>query len=108
VGSALFTAIDEKPKRTDPSRLRRVTNIQSSPTVCLLVDDYDDDWRRLRWLQVRGHAVLVTHAGERHAALGALRQRYTAYREMQLEARPLIRIMPESVVRWSARQAPPS
>ena len=38
-GESLYSAIDEKPKRVGPARLRRVRNIQASPQVALVIDD---------------------------------------------------------------------
>ncbi len=98
----IYIAIDEKPKRVAPERLRRVRNVQANPAVCLVVDDYDEDWSRLAWLQVRGQATLVEDPAERAAALAALRARYPQYRAMALEARPLLRITPQRWVDWRA------
>jgi PPOX class probable F420-dependent enzyme len=99
---ALYTPVDEKPKRGDPTALRRVRNIQAHPAVCLVVDHYEEDWTRLTWLQVRGTAALVDDSTERARALAALRVRYPQYRAMDLESRPLIRITPEYVAAWAA------
>jgi PPOX class probable F420-dependent enzyme len=99
---ALYTPVDEKPKRGDPGGLRRLRNIAANPAVCLTVDRYDEDWSRLAWLQVRGRAALVDDPAERARAFAALRARYRQYRGMALEARPLIRITPTRVVGWSA------
>jgi PPOX class probable F420-dependent enzyme len=99
---ALYTPIDEKPKRADAGELRRVRNIAANPAVCLTVDRYDEDWSRLAWLQVRGRAALVEAPAERERALAALRARYPQYRAMALESRPLLRIDPTRLVAWSA------
>ena len=99
---ALYTPIDEKPKRGDPLTLRRVRNILAHPEVCLVADHYEEDWSRLAWLQVRGTATLVSDPDERARALARLRDRYPQYRAMDLESRPLIRITPDRVVSWSA------
>jgi PPOX class probable F420-dependent enzyme len=99
---ALYTPIDEKPKRDDAGDLRRVRNIAANPAVCLTVDRYDEDWSRLAWLQVRGRASLVEAPAERTRALAALRARYPQYRAMALESRPLLRIDPTRLVAWSA------
>lgn len=99
---ALYIAVDEKPKRGDPAALRRVRNVLARPDVCVVADHYEEDWTRLRWLQVRGHAVLVVDAAERAGALAALRAKYPQYRAMALETRPLIRVTPERVVEWTA------
>lgn len=103
---AVYTPIDEKPKRGDPAELRRVRNILARPDVCLVADHYEEDWARLAWLQVRGRAALVTDADERARAFAALRERYPQYRTMELEARPLIRITPGRVVGWAASSRP--
>jgi PPOX class probable F420-dependent enzyme len=100
-GGAIYTAIDEKPKRVAAASLRRVRNILARPQVCLVWDHYEEDWTRLAWLQVRGTASLVEAAAEQTAALAALRDRYPQYRTMDLERRPLIRVTPTRVRSWS-------
>jgi len=51
-GSAIYSAIDAKPKR-DPSRpLRRMRNVEENPQGSLVVDEYDEDWTRLRYVIV--------------------------------------------------------
>lgn len=102
VDGMLYSAVDEKPKRADPSTLRRVRNILAHSVVCVTVDHYEEDWRRLAWLQIRGAASLVTESAERSKALAALRERYPQYQSMDLESRPLIRITPIHVVEWNA------
>ncbi len=99
-GGAIYTPLDRKPKRVPVERLRRVRDLAANPAVCLTVDDYDEDWRRLRWLQIRGTAQIVLPGGEQLAAIVALRARYPQYREMALEELPVIRIQPERVVDW--------
>jgi PPOX class probable F420-dependent enzyme len=98
---ALYTPVDEKPKRADAPALRRVRNITANQQVCLVVDRYDAAWAHLAWLQVHGVATLVSEAAERAGAIAALRQRYHQYRTMDLESRPLIRIVPVRVNAWS-------
>jgi PPOX class probable F420-dependent enzyme len=98
----LYIVIDEKPKRIPPERLRRVRNIEDNPAVCLVVDQYDEDWLRLAWLQVHGDAALVDDEGERAAALAALKERYPQYAAMTLVARPLLGITPRRVTVWRA------
>ncbi|HLH73265.1 MAG TPA: pyridoxamine 5'-phosphate oxidase family protein, partial [Chloroflexota bacterium] len=43
-GVAIYSALDEKPKRVRPGELSRVRNLLSHPDVALLVDDYSEDW----------------------------------------------------------------
>ena len=48
-GETLYTAVDEKPKRT--RRLKRLENIEANPHVALSISDPDDPYR---YLEVRG------------------------------------------------------
>ncbi len=104
VGDSVYIAIDEKPKTT--LRLRRLTNIESNPRFALLVDHYDDDWNRLWWILLRGPADVlwpsVWRAGEANEVIAALRTKYSQYTSMGLEERPLLKLTPDRVTRWSA------
>jgi len=100
-GSRFYIALDEKPKRVEPRQLRRVRNIEARHEAMLLFDRYDDDWSRLGYVQVYGHAGLLMPDEPGHAdALLLLRERYIQYRSMKLEAYPLIVITPQRVVAW--------
>jgi len=54
---AFYIPVDAKPKSS--TRLQRLRNIDRNPAVALLVDEYDDDWSRLRWARIDGHAEVV-------------------------------------------------
>lgn len=90
--------VDEKPKR--PGKLARVRNIERDPRVSLLVDHYDEDWRRLAWVRVEGTAGVVERGELRPELVAALRLRYRQYGAMALERLPLIVIEAERVVSW--------
>ncbi len=47
-----FIPIDEKPKRQKPDRLKRVKNIQQNPNVTILIDEYNEDWRKLYFIMI--------------------------------------------------------
>ncbi len=103
-GRAFYSALDAKPKRVPPERLRRVRNIAANPRVALLFDHYEEDWRRLRYVMVQGRAELLAAGPEREAARGLLRDKYPQYRTttpLGGEA-VMIKITPERVVEWSA------
>ena len=97
----LYSAVDRKPKRTPPARLARLRNIKNSPRVALLVDHYDEDWKLLWYVLLRGEAELVSGPAERKRALLSLRAKYPQYRgEMLQEDAPLLRITPEQITAW--------
>lgn len=99
--NVFYSAIDRKPKRVAPARLARLTNIEKTPQVALLVDHYEEDWTLLWYVLVRGEAALVSTPAERKQALLALRAKYPQYRgEMLQEDAPLLRITPEQITAW--------
>ena len=54
---AVWSAIDDKPKRTrEPARLRHLAR---RPAAALCVDRYDEDWTRLAWVQLLGDVEIV-------------------------------------------------
>src|SRR5574337_141746 len=57
-GKQFYIPLDEKPKRVDESKLRRVRNILARHEASLLFDHYDDDWSRLGYVLVHGQAGL--------------------------------------------------
>jgi PPOX class probable F420-dependent enzyme len=103
--SAIWFVADAKPKRRPPRALKRLSNLAENPRAALVVDDWDEDWRRLAWVLVRGPACVVTDAAEHAAAVAALRDRYPQYRSMPLddaETHPVVRIDPVRVAMWRA------
>ncbi len=96
----LYTPIDEKPKRGNPTTLRRVRNILANPRVALTVDHYEEDWTKIGYLLILGMAQVIETGGERPEALPALRAKYRQYARMDLEAQPLIVITPARVTGW--------
>lgn len=102
-GHAYYSAIDAKPKRTPPERLKRVRNIRANPRVALLIDHYEEDWRRLRYVLVQGQAELLSRGPEFRAARELILAKYPQYVAMPLaEPGLMIKITPERVVAWSA------
>ncbi|MFI0419873.1 TIGR03668 family PPOX class F420-dependent oxidoreductase [Spongiactinospora sp. 9N601] len=76
-GDLVVTAVDHKPKTT--TALRRLTDIEARPRVCLLADHYDDgDWTRLWWARADGHAR-VAHDGAPETEW--LAEKYPQYRD---------------------------
>ena len=101
-GQVIYTAIDKKPKRTSPRGLRRVRNIIANPRVALMIDHYAEDWRRLRYVLVRGTAVILDRGPEHRRAIARLRDKYRQYRTMRLEGRPVLKISPLRIAAWEA------
>lgn len=74
----LYSAVDEKPKRS--RRLKRLTNIRRHPRVSVIVDHYEEDWTRLWWVRMDGRASVLDEGPESERALALLREKYEQYR----------------------------
>ena len=101
-GQELYSPIDEKPKTTSPLLLKRARNIRLNPHVSVIVDRYDDDWRRLAYVLIIGKAKLLTKGQKHKRAVLLLRKKYPQYREMAIHERPIICITPSHVKSWGA------
>jgi PPOX class probable F420-dependent enzyme len=77
-GDTLYSAVDGKPKRS--RTLRRIENARRNPQVTVLVDRYDEDWSRLWWVRLRGHARVLDDGEEASRALTLLTEKYEQYR----------------------------
>jgi PPOX class probable F420-dependent enzyme len=98
-GETLYSAVDRKPKRS--STLRRMENARARPEVTVLVDHYDDDWRRLWWIRLRGHARVLDKGEERDRALALLKEKYPQYRTDPPDG-PVLAVDVGEVREWSA------
>jgi PPOX class probable F420-dependent enzyme len=102
-GASLYIALDAKPKRVAPPRLRRVRNILENPQIALVIDRYSDDWSQLAYLLIQGTAALLPPSAAEHGrAVALLRERYLQYQAMPIEQQPVIVIRAASVVEWGA------
>ena len=108
--TVLYSPLDEKPKRSaDVRALARVRDIGERPRVTVLFERWDEDWSHLAWLRARGTASIVepyddpsTHS----RVVQALRAKYPQYRGHDIDALPLIRVVIDEVVAWSAEAGP--
>lgn len=88
-------AVDHKPKTT--VNLKRLANIEQNPKVCLLADEYSDDWSQLWWARADGTAHVISEDKQREHALDLLEARYVQYSARRPEG-PVILVR---VARWS-------
>jgi PPOX class probable F420-dependent enzyme len=96
----LYSAIDAKPKRT--RQLRRLRNIGENPRVSVVVDEYDEDWSRLRYVIVEGGAAVIEAGPTREHAIDLLLEKYPQYLTLGLAADrgPVVAIAVERIVAW--------
>jgi len=104
-GAALYSAVDDKPKRT--RQLRRFRNVADNPQASLLVDVWDEDWTRLAWVRVDGRADVLAGGDEFTRGLELLRAKYPQYRAMNLEREgAVLRLRADGVRCWRAIDRP--
>jgi PPOX class probable F420-dependent enzyme len=96
----LWIAVDHKPKSTRD--LKRLRNIAAQPRVSVLVDHYDEDWARLWWVRVDGHAR-VLGAGDGDRPIGLLRAKYPQYGDRPPDG-PVIGITVHTWRGWAASE----
>jgi PPOX class probable F420-dependent enzyme len=96
-GKELYSPIDEKPKNTSPLLLKRIRNIRANPHVAVVIDRYDEDWRRLAYVLIKGRTKILLKGPKHRRAIQLLRKKYPQYRKMRLEDRPVIQI---AISRW--------
>ena len=95
----LYITIDEKPKRQDRP-LKRVRNITENPQAAFVADRWDEDWRRLGWIILRGRAEILEAGPEHDTAQELLRARYPQYRAMNLAGLPVIALRIARAASW--------
>ncbi len=100
-GDTLLSAVDSKPKRS--RTLRRIENARERPDVTVLVDHYEDDWRRLWWVRLRGRARVIEAGEEAERALRLLAGKYERYR-VEPPSPPVLAV---DVVQWRGWDASP-
>jgi coenzyme F420-0:L-glutamate ligase/coenzyme F420-1:gamma-L-glutamate ligase len=101
-GDTLCSPTDAKPKRVAVQRLKRLQNIRENPRVALVIDDYSDDWTQLAYVILHGTAEILTAGPDFDAAIPALREKYPQYRQMPIEANPMIAVHITRAVSWGA------
>ena len=100
LGRTLYITIDEKLKRRPGAALKRLRNIAENSAVAVIVDRYDEDWARLGWVMLRGHAEILRDGKEHGEAQALLRSRYPQLGAMQIAKYPVIAVRIERTTSW--------
>lgn len=97
LGESVYSVVDEKPKQT--TELQRLQNVRATGRAALLVDHYEEDWRRLWWVRADGRGrVLEPEDPEAHRAVALLADRYP-------QQRPAGAVLVVDVEKWSGWSA---
>jgi hypothetical protein len=68
--------------------------------VAVIVDRYDEDWARLGWVMLRGHAEILHEGQEHRDAQALLRSRYPQLGAMEIATYPVIAVRIERTTSW--------
>lgn len=98
-GDVLYSAVDEKPKRS--RRLKRLANVRARPDVAVLVDHYEQNWSRLWWVRLDGAAQVLDEGPTVERAIELLVAKYPQYRR-EPPTPPVLAVRIESWRGWSA------
>lgn len=103
-GEAFFSAIDAKPKKGPAAGLKRIRNIRENPKVSLVIDHYEEDWRRLRYVIIQGMAEVLSSGSDYARAVDLLTAKYQQYRELALDrdVGTMIKLTPTRVIQWAS------
>jgi PPOX class probable F420-dependent enzyme len=101
-GEFFFIPLDEKAKGVRPDKLKRVKNIQKNPNVALLIDEYNEDWRKLFFIMIRGRASIVYKEQGKLLAKAhkLLFIKYTQYEKIGV-GDSCIMVEPQRVTSWN-------
>lgn len=96
--ATLYVTIDEKPKGARP--LKRLRNILENPATAFVADRWDEDWRRLAWVMLRGPAEILEAGPEHDRAQALLSDRYPQLRAMRIGHLPVIALRIRRTTSW--------
>ncbi|MFF4603036.1 TIGR03668 family PPOX class F420-dependent oxidoreductase [Streptomyces sp. NPDC001339] len=102
-GDTVVFAVDHKPKRSH--QLKRLANILAHPGVCLLVDDYAEDWDRLWWARGDGTAGVLPPADRSPVSARYVDLLVEKYRQQYAARPPDGPVVEVAVTRWSGWRA---
>ncbi|MGH2377091.1 MAG: TIGR03668 family PPOX class F420-dependent oxidoreductase [Candidatus Limnocylindria bacterium] len=102
----LYTPIDSKPKKVgDWRHLRRVRNVVTNGRASVVVDLWDEDWSKLRYVLLEGTADVLESGEERDRAVALLEAKYGQYARIPLGEAPVIRMTVERRIDWSGTES---
>ena len=114
-GEKYYIPIDKKTKTTKPEELRRIKNIDANPAVALLIDEYNEDWKKLLFIMVQGKGAILgkkkgNDEGTREEEDGddkllkkaheLLKTKYPQYQHIDIGKLSIV-IYPQKTIFWS-------
>jgi len=99
--NSFFIPLDEKTKTVNSRNLKRVKNIEKNPNVTLLIDKYQNDWKKLFFLMIHGKAKMIDGDSKLMEKVHKLLiSKYPQYKKIGM-GNSCIRINPTKVTFWN-------
>jgi PPOX class probable F420-dependent enzyme len=73
-GDTLYSSTDAGDRPA-----KRLRNLETNPSVTILVDVYDEEWSKVWWVRLRGTGRVVEEGPEHAHAYRLLREKYPQY-----------------------------
>jgi len=100
--NSFFIPLDEKVKTVNSRKLKRVKNIEKNPNVTLLIDKYQNDWKKLFFLMIQGKATVID--GKKNKLMDKIHKllisKYPQYKKIGI-GNSCISINPTKVTFWN-------
>ncbi len=100
--NSFFIPLDEKVKTVNARKLKRVKNIEKNPNVTLLIDKYQNDWKKLFFLMIHGKATVID--GKNSKLMDKIHKllisKYPQYKKIGI-GNSCIKINPTKVTFWN-------
>jgi len=100
--NSFFIPLDEKVKAVNARKLKRVKNIEKNPNVTLLIDKYQNDWKKLFFLMIHGKARVIDTKNSKtmDKVHKLLISKYPQYKKIGV-GKSCIEINPKRITYWS-------
>jgi len=99
--NSFFIPLDDKTKSVNPKKLKRVKNIVGNPNVTLLIDKYQNDWKKLFFLMIHGTATVID--GKNSKLMDKIHKllisKYPQYKKIGV-GNSCIMINPQRITHW--------
>ncbi len=97
--------LDDKPKKVSTKELKRVKNIQENPKIAFLIDNYDEEWKKLWFVMIKGTAKICDKSEEQQVRTlqRILVEKYPQYSEVGT-GNTYIKIRIQKVIYWQYKK----
>jgi len=100
--NSFFIPLDEKVKTVNARKLKRVKNIEKNPNVTILIDKYQNNWKKLFFLMIHGKATVIDEKNNKlmDKVHKLLISKYPQYKKTGV-GNSCIKINPTKVTFWN-------